>query len=178
MPAINERNRNRRGESRNSIEARRISYKISASILCEKANKEKYSMPIQKAKGPRQQIIDYVDIMENLGMRVSDEDIIEFMQKRMTNLDREYIQNLIDQVRVPTIIAYYKYRSGIASRVIEDIVKKYPGIDSQKVEKTIQKYRINPNFLTKNEKAQVDEALKKIVAAADKLNSRDDGEDR
>ena len=67
MSAINERNRQRRGESHNSKEARRISYKISASILREKANKEKYSKPIQKTKGPRQQIIDYVYIMEKLG---------------------------------------------------------------------------------------------------------------
>ena len=179
MSAINERNRQRRGESHNSKEARRISYKISASILHEKANKEKYSNPIQKTKGPRQQIIDYVNMMEMLGMSPSNEEIIEYMQKIMKNTDRDYVQNLIDQVRTPTIIAYHIARSSNVSEAIKDIVNKYPDINRLKIVKIIRKYKVNPNCLTKTEKAQVKEAVSKISKELNIENSRNDaGEDR
>lgn len=147
-------------------------------IEIERKKIEKYSNPIQKTKGPRQQIIDYVNMMEMLGMSPSNEEIIEYMQKIMKNADRNYIQNLIDQVRTPTIIAYYINRSSKASEAIKDIANKYPDINRLKVAKIIRKYKVNPNSLTKTEKAQVKEARSKIEEANKEQSRNDAGEDR
>lgn len=182
MPKFNKRQTSR-GYSKSADPKTKKGYISSEVIINEISReqyfKEKYSNPIPKTKGPRQQIIDYVNMMEKLGKSPSVEEIIEYMQKIMKNADRNYIQNLIDQVRTPTIIAYYIYRSSNASNAIKDIANKYPDINRLKVAKIIRKYKVNPNSLTKTEKAQVKEALSKIITETNKEKSRaDGGEDR
>ena len=182
MPKFNKRQTSR-GYSKSADKKTKQGYISSEAIINEISReqyfKEKYKNPIQKTKGPRQQIIDYVNIMEKLGKSPSVEEIIEYMQKIMKNADRNYIQNLIDQVRTPTIIAYYINRSSNASEAIKDIANKYPDINRLKVAKIIRKYKVNPNSLTKTEEAQMREARSKIIKEANKEQSRNDaGEDR
>ncbi len=185
MSILNKRGRTRgqspysKGLGKKANDLRAAVTKRHNEIEIERKKTEKYSNPIQKTKGPRQQVIDYVNETEKSGKSPSAEEIIEYMQKIMKNADRNYIQNLIDQVRTPTIIAYYIYRSGSASEAIKDIANKYPDINRLKVAKIIQRYRVNPNFLTKTEKTQVKEALSKIIKETNKGNSRNDArEDR
>lgn len=56
--------------------------------------------PPKKQFGPRITIINYIKFMKEMGrIDVTDENIIEHMEKIFPKLDREYIQTLIDQIR-------------------------------------------------------------------------------
>ena len=119
--------------------------------------------PPKKKVGPFVSIINYIIFMKENGFEVSDEDIIKFMQKRMPKLGTDYVQSLVNKARATRIIAYYKYRNGKTSQVLADVTKEFPNKNRLSIAKAIQKYRINPDCLSKIEKAEVERHLKEII---------------
>ena len=81
----------------------------------------------------------------------------------MPKLGTDYVQSLVNKARATRIIAYYKYRNGKTSQVLADVTKEFPNKNRLSIAKAIQKYRINPDCLSKIEKTEVERHLKEII---------------
>ena len=77
-------------------QARNFSSIAIEGAIREMEIKKKLENPTKPVFGPRMMIVNY---MNEKGFNVSNEEIIQYMQDRMKNADREYILGLIRQIK-------------------------------------------------------------------------------
>ena len=146
--------------SRRRNRARDFSQRLYKDIEIEFNKKKKAQNPTKPQFGPYVTIINYISFMNLCGIEVSDDDIIEYMKEKMPIQD---IQRFINKARALKIIAYYKYRYGKTSQAIEDAAREFPNIDRLRIAKIIQRYRINPDCLSKLEEVEVEKWRQEIA---------------
>ena len=165
-------------KDRRTNKARNVSDTIYGMIERERLKKLNAQNPKKAELGPYAEIINYIDFMHLGGIEVSDDDIIKYIQKKMPRLDTDDIQRLINKARALKIIAYYKYRYGKTSQAIEDAVREFQNIDKLRIAKIIQRYRINPDCLSKLEEAEVEKWRQEIAKREQAEKGQKDSEVR